>query len=260
MAPVIIGNATLYLGDCLEILPMLPKVDCVVTSPPYNLVREWSGGGPNSTMKSLEARYEEWYEDEMPEVEYQAWQKRVVRGLLERCTGSIFYNHKVRYALLRRGTIYHPLDWLREFPLWCEIIWDRTGGQGGNSSRYIVSDERIYQIGRPKVWNGALGLTTVWRIPPVSVNGYVCAFPEEIPRRCIASTTALGDIVLDPFLGSGTTGAAATQLGRKFIGIEIEPKYFDIACSRIENAQRQSKLFNDENLQTLRPEQINISL
>lgn len=239
-----IGNTTLYLGDCEVLIPTLPRVDCVVTSPPYNLVREWSGGGPNSGMKSLEARYEEWYEDEIPEPEYQEWQKRVIAALLERCDGSVFYNHKVRYAICRRGEVYHPMDWLRGFPLWTEIIWDRTGGQGGNSGRYIVSDERIYQLGRPKVWDGASGLTTVWRFPPVRVDGHVCAFPEELPKRCIGTTTRTGDKVLDPFMGSGTTGVAAVKLNRAFIGIEKRPDYFQLACERIDNALRQEQLFS----------------
>jgi len=239
----VIGNATLYLGDCLEILPSLPKADCAVTSPPYNLVREWTGGGPKSSMKSLEDRYEDWYEDSMLEEDYQSWQKSVVQALLDRCNGSVFYNHKVRYALKRRNAIYHPLDWLREFPIWCEIVWDRTGGQGGNSGRYIVSHELIYQIGRPKIWRGSGCLMTVWRFPPEHIDGHVCAFPAELPRRCISPTTLPDDLVLDPFMGSGTTGVACMQLGRKFIGIEIEKKYFDIACERIENAQRQKTMF-----------------
>lgn len=240
---VVIGDAELYLGDCLEILPHLSKVDCVVTSPPYNLVREWTGGGPNSKMKRLEQRYEDWYEDCMPELKYQKWQKMVVSNLISQCNGSVFYNHKIRYAIGRRGEIYHPLDWLRGFPIWCEITWDRTGAQGGNSQRYLVSDEKIYQLCRPKVWNGAMGYTTIWRFPPVHDPEHVCVFPEELPIRCIAPTTGPGDIVLDSFMGVGTTGVACMNLGRKFIGIEIEPKYFSIACERIDMSQRQGKLF-----------------
>lgn len=236
-----IGPATLYLGDCREILPSLPKVEVVVTSPPYNLVKENSGGSTNS-LKSLEGVYDEWYADEMPEDEYQAWQKEVVAICMERCTGSVFYNHKVRYAWGRRGAVYHPLDWLRGFPLWCEIIWDRCGSLAVNVPRFAAQDERIYQIGRPAVWNKTKA-TSIWRIPPQSVDGHVCAFPVELPRRCIEATTEPGHTALDPFMGSGTTGVAAMELGRKFIGIEREPKYFDIACRRIDDAQRQERLF-----------------
>lgn len=221
-------------GDCRDILPQLGPVDCVVTSPPYNLVREWSGGGPNSSMKQLEWRYAHWYDDEMPEDKYQEWQKSILRILVGLCRGSIFYNHKIRYAFKRRQEIYHPLDWLREFPIWCEIIWDRCGAQGGNSGRFLIQDERIYQLGRPKIWNGTRGYSTVWRFPPDRVEGHVCAFPLELPLRCIQTTTDPGDIVLDPFMGSGTTLRAAKDLGRQAIGIEIEEKYCEIAVKRLQ--------------------------
>jgi site-specific DNA-methyltransferase (adenine-specific) len=68
-------------------------------------------------------------------------------------------------------------------------------------------------------------------------------FPVRLPQEIAQSFTDTGDIVLDPFMGSGTTGVACMQLDRQFIGIEIEPKYFDIACERIENAQRQQRMF-----------------
>ena len=240
-APVIIGNATLYLGDCRDILPTLPKVDVVVTSPPYNLVKEGSGGS-TTTFNSHEDRFAEWYPDELPEAEYQEQQREIVRLCLAVCNGSVFYNHKVRYAISRRGAVYHPLDWLREFPLWCEIIWDRCGALGNNTPRYAIQDERIYQFGRPSHFDRA-GLSTIWRFPPESGTGHVCAYPVELPRRCIATTTTPGMTALDPFMGSGTTGVAAAQMGRKFIGIELHEPYFDIACHRIEQAQRQGDLF-----------------
>lgn len=243
-APVIIGGAELWMGDCREILPTLGKVQMAVTSPPYNLVKEGSGGS-TTTFDSHEDRFAKWYPDELPEDEYQAQQREIVRLCLDRCDGSVFYNHKVRYALSRRGAVYHPLDWLREFPLWCEIIWDRCGALGNNTPRYAIQDERIYQLGKPAVFDRC-GLSTIWRFPPESGTGHVCAFPLELPRRCIASASAPGMTVLDPFMGSGTTGVAAVQMGRKFIGIEREERYFEIACRRIDDAQRQHSLFQDQ--------------
>lgn len=228
-----IGRAELHLGDCREILPTLDKVELVVTSPPYNLVKENSGGS-TTTFDSHEERYEEWYADELPEEEYQSIQKEVIRLCLAACNGSVFYNHKVRYAISRRGQVYHPMDWLRDFPLWCEIIWDRCGSLGNNTPRYAFQDERIYQLGRPVVFDRC-GLTTIWRFPPASSaeTGHVCAFPLELPRRCIKTASAEGHTVLDPYMGSGTTGIAALQLGRNFIGIERDPTYFEIARKRI---------------------------
>jgi len=161
--------------------------------------------------------------------------------MLRICKGAVFYNHKVRYAIKRRGAVYHPVDLLRGFPLWCEIIWKRSMC-GQNVPRFNAVDERIYQLQRPVVWNEC-GYTTVWEIDQErDRNGHPCPFPVEIPSRCIRSTTNPGNIVLDCFVGSGTTCVAAKQLGRKFCGIEINPDYCKIAEDRL----RQTELFNPE--------------
>lgn len=239
---VLAEGVELYLGDHRDVLPMIGQVDAVVTSPPYNLVREGSGGY-STTLKSHARRYEQWYEDDLPEDVYQEQQKDLIRSLMQVCKGSIFYNHKVRYALSRRGAIYFPLDWLREFPLWCEIIWDRCGVLGLNVPRFGQQDERIYQIGKPVTWVST-GHGTVWRIPPESGTGHVCAFPVELASRCIEPSTFPGSTVLDPYMGSGTTGVAAIKLGRKFVGAEIDPKYFDLACKRVQGALDAPDMFN----------------
>ena len=122
---------------------------------------------------------------------------------------------------------------ISNFDLWCEIIWDRGGGQGGNSRRVILSDERIYQLGRPHRWHGSQGYTSVWRIPPSSNDGVPCSFPLELPLRCIALATDPDDLVLDPYMGSGTTLRAAKDLGRLAIGIEIEERYCEIAAKKL---------------------------
>jgi hypothetical protein len=123
-------------------------------------------------------------------------------------------------------------------------IWDRGGGPAQNSRRPVPADERIYVLSsRPPVWND-IGLTSVWRVhaSPQGID-HPCPFPVEIPRRCAQIFSDPDGTVLDPFMGSGTTGVACANLGRKFIGIEIERKYFDIACERIDNAYRQKRMF-----------------
>lgn len=223
----------IFLGDCREILPTLPKCAVVVTSPPYNLVKENSGGS-TTAFPEKDVLYEKWYADEIPEPIYQEQQKTIVRMLMAQCEGSVFYNHKVRYAWNRRGEVYHPLQWLAEFPLWCEIIWDRGGATGGNSGRVLLSDERIYQLGKPKNFNGSQGLTSVWRIPPEKVTEHVCAFPVQLVKNCLIISTAVGDLCIDPFMGSGTTLRACKDLGLSCIGIELEEKYAEIAARRLE--------------------------
>lgn len=249
--PVIIGNAELWLGDCREILPTLGNrsVNWCVTSPPYNLHKEHhtSPNAATAANAAMSAKYAEWYSDEMNEAEYQAGQKWLVAELLRVCTDSVFYNHRIRYAWHARNKdappckAYHPIHWLSEFPLWCEVVWDRCGGSTP-TGRYQQGHELIYQIGRPRRVQKSLGMTDVWRIAADSGSGHVCAFPPRLVENCLSPHAIDGESVIDPYMGSGTVGAVAQSLGLSFIGIEREPKYFDIACRRIEDAQRQGRL------------------
>jgi site-specific DNA-methyltransferase (adenine-specific) len=88
------------------------------------------------------------------------------------------------------------------------------------------------------------GSTTIWRIKPTINVDHCCTFPIELVERCIGPTTDFRHAVLDPFMGIGTAGVACANLGRKFIGIEIAQKYFDIACERIDAAYAQGRLFD----------------
>ena len=78
-----------------------------------------------------------------------------------------------------------------------------------------------------------MGYTTVWNIPPSKNEGHVCSFPVELPKRCMLMATNAGDTILDPFMGSGTTGVVAKSLNRNFIGIELDKTYYNFAKKRI---------------------------
>lgn len=249
--PVVIGNATLYLGDCRDVLPMIgdASMNWCVTSPPYNLHKEHhtSPGAATAANAAMSAKYAEWYADDMDESEYQSEQKRVIFDLLRVCTDSVFYNHRIRYAWHARNKdapackVYHPMHWLSDFPIWCEIIWDRCGGSTP-TGRYQQAHELIYQIGRPRRIQKSLGMLDVWRMPPDSGSGHVCAFPRKLVENCLMPNAIAGESVIDPYMGSGTVGIVAHDMGLPFVGIEAEPRYFDIACRRIEDAQRQGRL------------------
>jgi len=241
-------NGIVYLGDSLEILPTLSEnsSNISVTSPPYNLTIDKKNYG-SKVAKGAEKQFKDWYPDDLTEAVYQDQQKQIVSELIRICDSSVFYNHKIRYAWHSRfkhrtlSNIYHPLDWLGGFPIWCEIIWDRCG-INRPTRRYHISDERIYQIGRPLKWSNERSLTNIWRIAPSRNKGHVCSFPVQLVENCILPTADEGDTVIDPFFGSGTTALACIKHKRRFIGIEKSVKYYELACKNIKNALDQPRL------------------
>lgn len=262
--PVIIGRATLYCGDCRDVLPALGPVDLVFTSPPYNLgnTAAGSGGFPGKKLGhfadltpmgkrgghgkwsggALATGYET-YNDALPHAEYVAWQHEILNACwsLLTDTGAIFYNHKPR---VMNGVCVTPLEYNPGLPVRQIIIWARAGGVNFSPAFYLPTHEWIVVIAKPDFRlrdQAASGIGDVWYVPQQPDPEHPAPFPLALPARAIETT--VGRTVLDPFMGSGTTGRAAVQAGRDFIGIEREPKYFDIACKRIEDAQKQGDFF-----------------
>lgn len=202
----VIGNATLYLGDCLEILPTLPKVDAVITDPPYGM--DYDTNGERFTLGGRS--FPPVHGDDRP-FDPSPW---------------ISFNHCVLWgfnhfpASLTAGG---SLLWIKrsdaafgKFLSDAEVAWVKgiKGVYAYRDIQHAIAAQRDHPTEKP------VGLM-VWSIEKSKADG----------------------TILDPFMGSGTTGVACMNLGRKFIGIEIEPKYFDIACERITNAQRQQRMF-----------------
>ena len=234
---------TLHCGDCLEVMRGMPSgsVDLVVTSPPYNLLATSKGGffGEKSVENSLWGAsnfhkgvgYSE-HPDAMDALEYEEWQRDCLFEMMRLITpqGAIFYNHKWRMqdkALNDRSRI------VNRFPVRQIVIWDRGSSFNFNGAAFADTYEVIYLIAKPNfsIRKGKRGTPNVWRFPPENGNPHPAPFPVALPQRCIDATDAR--VVLDPFMGSGTTAIAAIRAGREWIGIEKSEKYCKMAEERI---------------------------
>jgi site-specific DNA-methyltransferase (adenine-specific) len=221
-----IGNATLYLGDCLEILPTLPKVDAVITDPPYGMKLDasYSNSTPNHKKGIWASKgYEAIVGDDK---DFDATQYLTpLAGVHEQFWwGANYY----------RRHIPEGGSWL---------VWDKRAGMPDfdyslSEFELCWSRKKRHQRILRRRWFGLCGTET----QDVRQRVHPSQKPIELIADCL-QMAADAKVVLDPFMGSGSAGVAAVKLGRTFYGIEIHPPYFDIACQRIENAQRQTRLF-----------------
>jgi site-specific DNA-methyltransferase (adenine-specific) len=224
----VIGDAQLYLGDCLEILPTLPKVDAVITDPPYG-IGYMAPTGVGGECRNLPRRsYEAIYGDNKP-FDPMPW---------------LTFSEVVLWGA------NHYADRLPASAGW--LIWDKRDGMTPNNN----SDCEIAWL---KGGGSARMFRHLWNgMCQASEKGETRAHPTQKPVALM--TWCLGFVkartVLDPYMGSGTTGVACVNDGRSFIGIEREPKYFDIACRRIEQAYKQRPLFEAEPAR--KPEQLGL--
>lgn len=218
-------GVTLYLGDCREILPLLGKVDAVITSPPYNMGLVPGGNGrgmyrPGASNKG--GRFRDGYGthgDAMLQVDYDAWQRECLRLMYDGARLGVFYNHRPR---VEHGVLRAPLSFDYGVPLRQIIIWDRGTGIDVNLRNFCTRQEWILVFAHPEfclVDLSASGRGDVWRLGmEYQETGHPAPFPVALPDTILRSVAAHS--VLDPFMGSGTTGVAAVKLGRKFIGVE----------------------------------------
>ena len=208
----IIGACELYLGDCREILPTLGKVDAVVTDPPYGLGDKWNGGGGS---KRSSWRFN-------PK-EAKSW---------DDCAPA----------------------WVPQLSTYSEcIIWGGNYFELPPSRGWFVWDKKqrgTWTTGHTELaWSNLDQPIRAYSLSQVEAHAdmdkqHPTQKPLEIMLWCIEFLS--GNTILDPFMGSGTTGVACVKLGRRFIGIEREPKYFDTACRRIEAAYKQPDLFVEQ--------------
>jgi len=202
-----IGDATLYLGDCLEILPGLSKADAVVTDLPYGIGMDGGNVG-----------YKGFNNFEKLDWDSDSADKELLETVLSGGSDVIIW-----------GGNYFDLP-----PNRCFLVWDK--GAGFKNRTYAECE---------MAWTNLDQNARIFQYDPLARGDYRGKFhptmkPVSLMKWCVEMTTG---IVVDPCAGSGSTGVACANLGREFIGIEREPKYFDIACERIQKAYDQPDLF-----------------
>jgi len=214
-------------GDCRKVLPLITdkSIDLVLTSPPFNI------GDVHHTENYKHSPYP----DELPEEEYQRQQIDILNlcWMITKNDGSLFYEHKNR---IRDGLQISPYRWLFKTN-WLdkqEIVWENRS-PAFDPIRFFPKTQRVYWLVKEadtKLENNDLLLEDLWRlIPEGTKRAHARAFPSRLADRILACFPSK-EIILDPFLGSGTTAYCAKKLGRKCIGIEIEEKYCEIAAKR----------------------------
>jgi len=234
-------NYKLHHGDNLATLKTYADntFDCIVTSPPYNKLGLRKGTKTSTTMwKGANIEYSE-YSDNMPEEDYQQWQINTINECLRvlKPNGSFFYQHKIR-NWERVG--YHPMMWIAKSHaiFYQEIVWHRKSTTSIDARYLYGTTERIYWLckDKPNVYKEQMAeefKSDVWIITPDRNPDHPATFPVSLATHCIKLTMNKPGKVLDPYMGSGSTGVAANALGHHFTGCELDAKYVELAKSRL---------------------------
>lgn len=222
MIKKVIGNCELYCGDSMDILPTLDKVDAIVTDPPYGI----NFGNFNRTNKDSKGnRYK------ADKYHNSDWDKEF--------NFEPFFNglNKLNKQMIVWGGNYFPCLWVN--PVKGIIFWNKKQP----CANFSKGELAWTNIDMPAQHIEFAYYGNIEGNTSASKKEHPTQKPVQVIKHCINYLKEEPQIILDPFMGSGTTGVACQQMGRKFIGIEKEPKYFDIACKRIEEASRQGDLF-----------------
>lgn len=222
-----IGDATLYLGDCREILPTLGKVDALVTDPPYgvNLGNHLAAKDGRLDHKLVKMGY----------INYDDTEDNLIAIIVPAVAAAL--------ALSRRGLVFCAGSNVWHFPRADIIGGVFIPSAMGRNKWGFTSFWPCLLYGRAPALHLGARATALTSTEAAEPSEHPCPKPLGWMTWAVNLTSLVGHTILDPFMGSGTTGVACANLGRKFIGIEIEPRYFDIACRRIDEAYRQPRLF-----------------
>lgn len=238
----VIGDAVLYLGDCIEVLPVLGKVDAVVTDPPYSSLVHDTRGRRGAELRKDGGR-------ELKRIGFAAidgLQTRIAELVCGR-TAKWFLTFSDIFALPGwRDAVLSAGGKSKSVCLWVKP--DCAPQFNGQKPATAFECIGVFWCGTGfSHWNGGGGRGLFFHNTnnPQRHGEHPTEKPVSLMSELVFLFTSSGDTILDPFMGSGTTGVACVKLGRKFIGIEIHEPYFDIACRRIEEAQRQGDMLRD---------------
>jgi DNA modification methylase len=212
-----IGSCTLYQGDAMQILPTLKKVDAVVTDPPYGIGADKGFEGFGGFGKPIARKqYKGNWDDTRPP-------KELFDCIIESAKSVVIFGGNYFTDILPAGRHWFVWDKKNTMPTFsdCELAWTNID----RKSVKLLTYE----------YNGLIGKREK-RVHPTQK-------PVEVMKWCITKLPKGTNTVLDPFMGSGSTGVGCVQLGRSFIGIELDEDYFNIACKRIQDAVNQPDLF-----------------
>jgi DNA modification methylase len=213
----VIGDCTLYLGDCRDILPTLAKVDAVVTDPPYGI---GEAAGKNASRGNVAAAKD--YGDD-------AWDDQPIAPELMRLVRSAG-----RWNIIFGGNYYDCP------PASCWLVWDKLNRANDFADCELAWTNLPKAVRRIRyLWNGMLRANGEGR------GDHPTQKPIGVMTWALQQLPADARTIIDPFMGSGTTGVACVKAGLSFVGIEQREQYFEAACKRIAEAYRQPRLFSE---------------
>ena len=233
----VVGNATLYLGDCLKLQSRFPVVDTIITDPPYGQAYKvntfYKGGARDNAVLQRNGKTLMVHPNVYPDIHGDDKPFDPLPWLAMELPTIFWGAHKFAHLL-------PPGGWL----VWDKVPTGKIRDQGDGEAAWINRDQpmRIFRL----LWDGlCVGKGARHEVTAGQQRHHPAQKPEVLMRWCIEQVAKETPVqkILDPYMGSGSTGVAAMQLGLKFVGCEIEQRYFDIACERINNAQRQHRLF-----------------
>lgn len=251
------NNINLYNGDCLDIMQQLIeegiKVDAIITSPPYNLNIEYNSYNDNISLEDYIQWCNKWIGEcvnilkksgriaiNIP-IETNINEKHFIvndyMNILNSCsliqTAFILWNKKHFTSRTAWGSWLSPSCPVVNQPNECILVYSKE-------ERKKEGDKENIDISKKEFITNTLG---VWELQPEYNRSHPAPFPISLPTNLMKLFTYKNDLILDPFMGSGTTGVACKLHDRNFIGIEIDKKYFDMAKDRIDKTYKPSKLF-----------------